>query len=180
MKVFNNKNLRNVIAEGPTIHYPVLWRLEFVVLYIIIFSWLFLPLHFLTFSTSWTFCDITSTPSLYHSAILDTKLHKSILNMTWTPKIHNNRICLVIKNWCMLLNIVSVIHYKKQKQKSWMLLSLPKEEIAHFLGIMMKVLTPRTLEMSLQRAPKSCTMTTGICCFTYYYIVMTIFYLFIS
>ena len=119
---------------------------------------------------------------MYHLAILDTKLHKSILNTTWTPssKIHNTRICLVIKNWCMLLNIVSVIHYKKQKQKSWMLLSLPKEEIARFLGIMMKVLTPRTLEMSLQRAPQSCTMKTGICCFTYYFIFMTIFYLFIS
>ena len=127
-------------------------------------------------------CHITSETSMFHLAILDTKLHKSILNTTWTPssKIHNNRICLVIKNWCMLLNIVSVIHYKKQKQRSWMLPSLPKEEIARFLGIMMKVLTPRTLEMLLQRAPKSCTMTTGICCFTYYYIVMTIFYLFIS
>ena len=116
---------------------------------------------------------------MFNSGILDTRLHKSILNTTWTPKIHNNRICLVIKNWCMLLNIVSVIHYKKQK-RSWMLPTLPKEEIARFLGIMMKVLTPRTLEMSLQRAPQSCTMKTDICCFTYYFIFMTIFYLFIS
>ena len=79
-----------------------------------------------------------------HSAILDTTLHKTVLKF--------------------MLKIISVRHYKKQG----MLLSLPKEEIARFLGIMMKVLTPRTLEMSLQRAPKSCTMTSGICCFTYY------------
>ena len=145
------------------------------------FIWLtvFFTCLILYFSYLIKCCPITSETSMFNSAILDTRLHKSILNTTWTPKIHNNRICLVIKNWCMLLNIVSVIHYKKQK-RSWMLPTLPQDEIARFLGIMMKVLTPRTLEMSLQRAPKSCTMTTGICCFTYYYIFMTIFYLFIS
>ena len=145
------------------------------------FIWLtvFFTCLILYFSYLIKCCPITSETSMFNSGILDTRLHKSILNTTWTPKIHNNRICLVIKNWCMLLNIVSVIHYKKQK-RSWMLPTLPQDEIARFLGIMMKVLTPRTLEMSLQRAPKSCTMTTGICCFTYYYIVMTIFYLFIS
>ena len=74
-------------------------------------------------------CDITSETSMSHSAILDTTLHKTVLKF--------------------MLKIISVWHYKKQS----ILLCLAKEGIARFLGIMMKVLTPRTLEMSLQTAP---------------------------
>ena len=101
-------------CRGP--HNPVLWRLEFVVLHIIIFSWLFLPLHFLTFPTSWKFCDITSATSMYHLAILDMKLHKSIiLNTTWpsSSKKHNTRWCLVIRNRCILTDYKIKINTNK-------------------------------------------------------------------
>ena len=106
-RFLTTRTLEMSLQRAPlsTILYYDDWNL---LLYILLyFHDYFLPLYFLTFPTSWKFCDITSTTSLYHSAILDTKLHKSILNTTWTPssKIHNNRICFVIKIRCMLLNM---------------------------------------------------------------------------
>ena len=80
-------------------------------------------------------CHITSPPSMCHSAILDTTLHKSIFKV--------------------MLKIISVRHYKKQ----------PVIVVVVILTLAIWSITkyydePRTLEMSLQRTggPKCKTL----------------------
>ena len=95
MKVLTPRTLEMSLQRAPILYYDNLKLLFYILFYL---TDCFFTCLILYFSYLIKCCHITSETSMFHSAILDTRLQKSILKV--------------------MLKIISVGHYKKQSERS--------------------------------------------------------------